>query len=259
MQRYERQNYEDIDISDVNPQTHPICQLKYDGIWCLADSQSNGVSYYSRHGTLKKHDPTVHYQGAFIGELMFGSEWAKEVEGREGKFYVFDLTEDNGRCLKHTPYIERYKRLCEIMDAKLVPPNFELVFNFSTIESLDIWNSVIKEGLYEGLVFRHPNHLWDVTIPRSKYTLTKDLYIVDFEEGKTGKNIGNLGALICTESPMGVGIRHTIGGGLTDKLRNEIWKNPSAFLGRCITVEAFKVFKSGLMRHPQFLHFHQEK
>lgn len=257
--RYHRQNYQDIALSSVDPLLHPICQLKYDGIWCLADSQSDGVSYFSRHGSLKHKDNHTSYQGAFIGEFMYGSEWAKEKPGREGQFFVFDMIEDNQADLKNTSYLSRYSRLQDIFLSGLLPQNFQLVSNFPTTSAIDIWHHLIDTQEFEGLVFRNPLDLWDTTLPRAKYSLTKDLYICGFEEGKTGKNISNLGALICTESPVGVGVQHIIGGGLTDKQRRDIWQNQSDYLGRCITVEAKKVFRSGQLRHPQFKNFHLEK
>ncbi len=258
--RYQRQDYVDTTIDQVNHITHPICQLKYDGIWCMADVDLTSTRYYSRHGSLKREDQRGGYYGSFVGELMFGSEWCKEYHEREGLFYVFDLIEDHQADLKNTPYIERYARLVRILEAGLLPPNFQLVSNYSTLaDSMAMWQSLVKPGHYEGLVFRHPQSVWDCVVPRAKFTFTRDLYIVDFEEGKTGRNIGRLGSFICTESPLGIGTRHTIGGGIPDKLRIDVWENPDRYRGKCITVEARKQFESGLLRHANFIGFHKEK
>jgi ATP-dependent DNA ligase len=258
--RYQRQKYLDIHISEVDQVTHPICQLKFDGIWCRCDvDEAHTARYYSRNGEHKKTEklaPSVP-AGSYIGELMFGSEWSKE-ENRSGKFFIFELIEDRYGDHRSLPYIDRYVRAQRIYLASAFPRHWELVSNYPTADSLTIWNLLVATERYEGLVFRHPANNWHQPLLRSKYELTEDLYICGFVEGE-GRLKGNLGALEATYSPIGVGPKLLIGGGLTDKMRRTIWKNQHEFVGRCFTVTAKKKFKSGLLRHPNFKEWHADK
>jgi ATP-dependent DNA ligase len=260
MSRYERQNYIDVDIATVDAARLPICQLKYDGIWCAADVAADGnIRYFSRNGNLKKEERTTQRvpQGLYIGELMFGSEWSKE-QGRTGKFYTFDLVETKAGEHKNEPYLSRYTRLADFHGCDLLPNHWHLVPNYPTSQSLDIWQVLVASAKFEGLVFRNSADNWHQPLFRSKYETTKDLYITGYTEGE-GRLSGTLGAIKASYSPVGLGVELTIGGGFSDKLRREIWTNRSGFLGRCITVTAKKEFQSGLLRHPNFKEFHREK
>lgn len=258
--RYARQKYIDIPIAEVDQTTHPICQLKYDGIWCQCDVDSLQTGrYFSRHGECKKIEklsPLVP-EASFVGELMYGSEWSKE-ESRSGLFYVFDLVESVYGCHRNQPYHERYARLQELFLANALPRHWHLVPNYPTSESLNIWELLITTGRYEGLVFRNLNHTWHTPVLRSKFELTVDLYITGFIEGE-GRLRGTLGAVKASYSPLGVGVELTIGGGFTDALRKRIWNDQDSYMGRCFVCTAKKKFKSGLLRHPNFSKWHEEK
>lgn len=259
-ERYKRQNYLDIPIGQVNQETHPICQLKYDGIWCMAEvDQQRVCRYYSRNGELKLTGivPQTTEPGCYVGELMYGSEWSKEND-RHGKFYMFDFVEHRSTELKSLTYGERYTRLGDFHRSGMLPKNWHLIQTFPTHQSLDIWRLMVESGDFEGIVFRHPNQVWSDTLLRAKHQITRDLYITGFKEGEKGL-AGTLGAVTASYSPLGIGVELTIGGGFTLKLRRDIWQNQDKFLGRCFTVTAKKEFKSGLLRHPNFLEWHADK
>jgi ATP-dependent DNA ligase len=258
--RYSRQNYKDVDIAHVDQTTHPICQLKYDGIWCQCDVDKIGTArYFSRSGECKKVEKIsiLTPPGSYIGELMFGSEWSKEMN-RSGKFFLFDHVEDNYGDHRNLPYITRYMKLAQLLDDQALPSHWFVAPNYPTSDSLAIWNLLVVQGKFEGLVFRHHNDNWHQTLLRAKFELTEDLYITGFVEG-TGRLTGSLGALQASYSPLGVGVELTIGGGMTDKLRRDIWKNQSEYLNKCFKCSAKKKFKSGLLRHPNFTGWHLEK
>jgi ATP-dependent DNA ligase len=259
-ERYSRQKYTDIDIAQVDQVSHPICQLKYDGIWCQCDVDTIGTArYFSRNGECKKIEKIslLTPPGSYVGELMYGSEWSKEMN-RSGKFFLFDHIESNHGCHKNQPYIERYIGLQKLQVADMLPSHWYLAPNYPTSDSLTIWELLIASGKFEGLVFRNPVNNWHAPLLRAKYELTKDLYITGFVEGE-GRLRGTLGALLASYSPVGVGVSLTIGGGFSDKLRKEIWSNRSTYVGRCFEVSAKKEFKSGLLRHPNFKQWHLEK
>lgn len=258
--RYTRQVYRDINIADVDQTTHPICQLKYDGIWCQCDVDTIGTArYFSRNGECKKVEKInpLTPPGSYIGELMYGSEWSKEMN-RSGRFFLFDHIESNYGCHKNLPYQNRYVSLQTLALSHALPNHWHVVPNYPTADSLTIWELLIASGKFEGLVFRDPSDNWHQPLLRSKFELTEDLYITGFVEGE-GRLRGTLGAVEASYSPLGIGTTLTIGGGFTDKVRKEIWNNRPTFLGRCFKCTAKKKFKSGLLRHPNFSGWHEEK
>ena len=185
---------------------------------------------------------------------MFGSEWAQDPS-RKGKLFVFDVIEQNSKELKRLPYHERYNRLHQMALEGRFPPNWHLIANFDTAYVDQLWQRFVASKLYEGLVFRDPNALWDTELLRAKDELTIDLRVTGFAEG-SGRLEGTLGALLATDRE---GNQHTVGGGLTDRLRREIWSNKDSFLGSVFVCIAKKQFKSGQLRHPNFKEWHADK
>lgn len=258
--RYERQKYIDTEFGKVDLVTHPICQLKYDGIWCCAEvDEQRNIRYFSRRGELKKTEHTTKpiEPGCYIGEFMYGSEWSKEKD-RSGRLYVFDFIEHRSTCIKEYHYFERWVKNQHFWKSGMWPEHWHLVQNYPTTDSLDIWKLLVESGEYEGLVFRHPFNTWNEPVLRCKHELTEDLYITGYKEGD-GRLRGTLGAVVASYSPVGTGPELVIGGGFTDKQRHHIWAHRVQMLGRCFTVTAKKKFKSGLLRHPNFKCWHDEK
>lgn len=251
-----RQKYKDVKIEKVNSDKFPVCQLKYDGIWCLASAVSSRIDYLSRNYMSKKIETNYSIPDAsFVGELMYGSEWAKQ-DGREGLFYVFDIVDYSGGTLKHLPYGRRYSYLKELFRLNAVPAHWRLVANFETaLVAQRAWDNHILTRQFEGLVFRNMSDPWDVTLLRAKYQAEIDLRIVDYVEGQ-GKHLGKLGSLVavCDRN-----ITHLIGGGLSDDLRSQIWQDKQRYLGRVFKATFKKQFASGKLRHPNFSAWHSEK
>lgn len=257
MNRYQRQNYKDVNPLEVNPECYPITQLKFDGIWCGVESDGTGrLQYYSRNGQLKHEHKTDRDTpaGFYIGEFMYGSEWSTQ-ENRSGKLFLFDVTELKGTGLTREPYHQRYDRLQRLRSEGRLPLNWSIIANYPTLQIDAIWSNLVESGKFEGVVFRHPDSLWATELLRAKLSLTKDLRILDYQEGQ-GRLAGSLGAIIAIDS---TGLSHTIGGGLSDHLRKLIWKDKEKYRGKIIIVEAKKQFASGQLRHPNFLNFHPDK
>tara|TARA_R110000868_G_scaffold81743_1_gene231158 strand:+ start:10249 stop:10998 length:750 start_codon:yes stop_codon:yes gene_type:complete len=248
-----RQKYKDVTISEVDPHKYEMCQVKYDGIWCKAVVDGIGnVTYYSRNGLIKKTERMKIGRiepGEYIGELMYGSQWSKQYN-REGKFFVFDLL---GAI--DDPYAVRYKKLRGIFLAHRVPKEWIIVDNYPISSAQRIWDMQVVTKMLEGLVFRSGRQLWNETLLRAKYAAEIDLTIVGFSEGK-GKHAGTLGAL---EARCSSGVSHSVGGGLSDYLRKEIWDEKEVYLGKVFVAHYKKKFDSGKLRHPNFSRWHHEK
>lgn len=245
-----RQTYVDEVISAIDTSQHPLVQLKYDGIWCHAYVQPNTVDYISRNGQIKYSEPNPGISpGSYIGEYMFGSEWAQQ-ENLKGRLFLFDYLGTTPRELINQPY---HFRISTLQSLPLLP-TWSIIETFDSREKDNIWTLLVDTGHFEGLVFRSPNQLWHTTLVRSKNEVTVDLPIVGFQEGE-GRLKGTVGAIICEHN----GITHIIGGGLKDSLRQKMWNNPQQYIGRWIRVTAKKIFQSGQLRHPNFHSFHDDK
>ncbi len=257
MSRYERQNYRDVAPAEVDPDRYPITQLKFDGIWGgVKVDQGGHLRYFSRNGQLKHHEKATCGipSGFFIGEFMYGSEWSKKEE-RSGRLYLFDLTELKGEDLTRMPYHERIAKLVQLRDNGNLPQHWRIIANYPTLQIDGIWSNLVETGKFEGVVFRNPQDPWHVDILRAKLSLQEDLRIIDYEEGRDRLS-GTLGAIIA----VGVdGTTHAIGGGLSDKLRKQIWNDRQLYRGRIFICEYKKKFDSGKLRHPNFVDWHPDK
>lgn len=260
MKTQKRQKYIDV---DAPPTSATVCQLKYDGIWCCATSFPDGrIEYRSRTGQLKRvvENNKIVPIGQYVGELMYGTEWSSDLT-RRGRFYLFDCLHLGDIASINHPYSVRYSCLTKLFSANRVPPNWELVRNHDIKWRDRLWAAKIASSEFEGLVYRNPSQLWTDPLHRQKHSLTVDIIITDFLEGK-GKNVGKCGTIIGRRIdskglPYGPAIH--VGGGLSDALRSELWANQRAFRGRIIEVEAKAQFQSGKLRHPNFVRFHPDK
>ena len=232
-------------------------QLKYDGIWCLAHVHGDLIDYYSRTANIKKTEENEHQiaDGKYIGELMFGSEWAQDP-ARKNKFYLFDCIESCGRSLRSEPYTTRYTQLPHNKH-----PMWVVVENYPFHQAAELWQRKVRDGGFEGLVYRNSTALWNSTILREKIDFTLDLIITGFEEGKKALS-GSLGSLLCARidsEGLPIGGEIVIGGGLSNALRATCWASQPLFSGRIISVSCKRIFKSGKLRHAQFVCFHADK
>jgi len=252
----DRQKYKDKEMWEVEGKD--TVQLKYDGIWCLAHVDGINIDYWSRHGKIKSSEINQHGipNGKYIGELMFGSEWSQDPQ-HKGVFYVFDCIEfENVDCRNET-YMTRYNKLAYCWEHKM----WRLAQNFPFSQATELWDQVVIAQDFEGLVYRSSLGTWDETLYRQKASFTLDLEIVDYAEGE-GRLAGTLGKIIASRMPKmeleATPLIH-IGGGLSDALRAMLWSNQPIFSGRVIEVECKRIFKSGKLRHPNFVRFHPDK
>ncbi len=187
---------------------------------------------------------------------MYGSEWSKK-ENRSGKLFLFDCIELSSQDLRNIPYYQRHEHLRLAKLESRLPEHWSLVANYPTLQLNSIWSNLVETNKFEGVVFRHPLETWHTEVLRAKATLTVDLRVIDFEPGKTtGRHSTTLGALVAVDAK---GVQHSVGGGLTDKLRRDIWDNKELYRGRVFICECKKIFDSGKLRHPNFVGWHPDK
>ena len=84
------------------------------------------------------------------------------------------------------------------------------------------------------------------------------LEVQNVEEG-TGRNVGRLGALVCSGQDDGKQITVNVGSGFTDDQRVSFWADRDSLLSQVVEVRADAITQnqdgSYSLRFPRFLHF----
>lgn len=123
-------------------------------------------------------------------------------------------------------------------------------------------NTQAVAGGYEGIMIKDPNAVYECKRGRTwlklKPFIEVSLTVVDCEEG-TGKNEHRLGNLICEGEDDGKLIRVSVGGGLSDELRDAVWADKKGTIGQIVEVRADAVTQnqdgSYSLRFPRFKSF----
>lgn len=267
-----------------------LVEVKLDGVRVITIVYPNGaVTQYSRNGKELVNFEHIKAQFAavadtltepmvFDGEVMSSSfqdlmkqvHRKSNVNAKDAVLHLFDWLSlkdfQKGKC--KTTQLERSNSLQAwfALNSKALP-------NVQTLEQelvdLDTdagqkryaeINRAAIDGGYEGLMLKDVDapyeckrsHAW----LKKKPFLEVSLKVVDIEEG-TGRNVGKLGALVCEGEDDGVFIRVNVGGGYSDKQRDEYFTKD--VIGSIAEVRADAVTQnqdgSYSLRFPRFLRF----
>jgi ATP-dependent DNA ligase len=190
----------------------------------------------------------------FFGEYHYGTQRAKaEVDGVYGHTTLYDVHDVDG-ALDALPYAERRKLLFQMFGA-----NPTWAEHFAVAEEMPYaWarSLVVRDDL-EGLVFRDGTG----TLYRQKRVEEEDYICVGFVPFKTGPRKGQgCGSIVGGKiDATGTVVPVTTMGGIEDDLRNAIVANPQMFVGRVFTAKGKGRFQSGLLRHPSFDRWRDDK
>ena len=124
------------------------------------------------------------------------------------------------------------------------------------------YNKDAIEAGFEGIMIKDINAPYEckrsVSWLKMKPFIEVSLEITDVEEG-TGKNVGRLGALVCSGIDEGRDIRVNVGSGLSDADRTEFWANRDSLNRQIVEVRADAVTQNQdgtySLRFPRFLRF----
>ena len=124
------------------------------------------------------------------------------------------------------------------------------------------YNKDAIEAGFEGIMIKDINAPYEckrsVSWLKMKPFIEVSLEITDVEEG-TGKNVGRLGALVCSGNDEGRDIGVNVGSGLSDGDRTEFWANRDNLAGQVVEVRADAVTQNQdgtySLRFPRFLRF----
>ena len=123
-------------------------------------------------------------------------------------------------------------------------------------------NTQAVAGGYEGIMIKDPSasyeckrsHAW----LKLKPFIEVSLEVKDVEEG-TGRNVGRLGALVCSGTDDGKEIYVNVGSGFSDSDRDSFWSSRDTLLEQIVEVRADAVTQNQdgtySLRFPRFLRF----
>jgi DNA ligase-1 len=123
-------------------------------------------------------------------------------------------------------------------------------------------NAQAIAGGYEGIMLKDPEAGYEckrsVAWLKLKPFIEVSLEVTDVEEG-TGKNVGRLGALVCSGVDDGKTITVNVGSGFSDELRDSVWGDRGSVIGQIVEVRADAVTQnqdgSYSLRFPRFKGF----
>lgn len=139
--------------------------------------------------------------------------------------------------------------LVRLVDRRIISTNYDDIK-----KTHDIFAAAGFEGAMIKFVDAPYNFGRGFEVMKLKAFHDVDLVITGLLEG-TGKHEGKLGSFQVVHN----GVEVQVGSGLTDDLREEIWRNKSSFLGRTIEVRYQEETPDGSLRFPTFVCFRNDR
>lgn len=131
------------------------------------------------------------------------------------------------------------------------------------------FNRETVEAGFEGIMVKDPTATYKTKRTdawlKIKPFITVDLEVVGFEPGKPDSKFKDtLGGLVCRGEDQGKLIEVTVGGGYSEELRDEIWRDQSKVIGRIVEVKGDALTKAQdgdvwSLRFPVFMGFRNDK
>jgi DNA ligase 1 len=262
---------------------------KLDGIRCVAIVQNSEANLYARSGKqISNFDNTVGKDlsklpdGVYDGEIMskdftalMRQVYRKEKVNTKGTYLaLFDFLPLNEWISKSssTPTNVRYDMLIANLTGAL-PESIGMASHKSKFDNLKIVKrnyviadeKVIKDQHdryvnqgYEGAMIKDPSAPYyfkrDWAVMKCKDFFDADVVVKACLEG-TGKHAGKLGSFVVDYK----GVDVQVGSGLSDELREKIWKNKGKFIDQMIEVRYQEVTPDGSLRFPTFVCFRNDR
>ena len=248
-----------------------LIEVKLDGVRVITVVYPDGrVDQYSRNGKELVNFPHVKDQLAKIshtfvdpmvldGEIMSGSfqDLMKQIhrkssaKANDAVLNLFDAItladfEKGESAVTQTQRSEWLKAWSAAHEAQL--PNATVVaqelVDLDTADGQTRYkeiNALAIAGGYEGIMLKDPDAGYvskrTVAWMKLKPFIEVSLTVTETEEG-TGKNVGRLGALVCSGIDDGKTIVVNCGSGFTDNMREVFWQSKQDLIGQIVEVRA---------------------
>lgn len=134
---------------------------------------------------------------------------------------------------------------------------------------LDEFNRETIDAGYEGIMIKDPASTYRTTRTdawlKIKPWISVDLEIVAVEPGKPESKFANtLGNLVCRGTDQDKFIEVSVGGGYSEELRDEIWRNRDQLIGRIVEIKGDALTRAQdsdvwSLRFPVFMGFRNDK
>ena len=269
-----------------------LLEPKLDGVRCLTvvDFESRTVTQYTRNGKVLENfshiTEALKSQLDFFGRsyvldgevvsssfqnLMTQVHRKSDVQAQDARLMLFDIVPlsefKQGRSI--TGQRRRSALLRSLRSAFAATGCVELVSQVEVDLDTMIGQAQFKEfnqqaiiDNYEGIMIKDPNAAYECKRSASwlkmKPFIEVSLTINTVEEG-TGRNLGKLGALVCSGNDDGRMIDVNVGSGFTDEQRAEFWEDREVLVNQVVEVRADAVTQnqdgSYSLRFPRFLRF----
>ena len=211
----------------------------------MSSSFQDLMTQIHRKSNVTAGDAILHLFDFLTLEAFNAGKWDRPQCQRSIKLQAWkDLWRDE------TPNIE-------ILDQELV--------DLDTVEGQQRFreiNQAAIDGGYEGIMIKNTDAPYEckrtVSWLKLKPYIEVSLEIIDVEEG-TGRNVGRLGALVCSGSDLGKTISVNVGSGFSDADRDIFWSNRHTLNGQIVEIraDAITMNQDGTysLRFPRFLRF----
>ena len=266
-----------------------IIENKLDGVRVFTIVLTNGaLAQYSRNGKDLNNFPKIKEQIRYIassfqenmvldGEIMSGSfqnlmkqvHRKDSVDSDDAVLNLFDMIplKDFNIGVYNVPQRERTRALRQWYENNKESLENVTVLNHETInldtqqgqDTFKRYNKNAIDNGFEGIMIKDPMAPYEckrtISWLKLKPFIEVSLEVTDVEEG-TGKNVGRLGAFVCSGVDDGKLITVNVGSGFSDDNRIEFYRDRNLVVGRIVEVRADAVTQnqdgSYSLRFPRF-------
>lgn len=213
--------------------------------------------------------------GNSFQELMRQARRKEDVQNDDSVFHIFDVIpiEDFLRGHWNAQLSKRLAILAKMQPTIDKMANVELLPHIQVDLDTDEGQSELHKYAqdmvaagYEGIMIKDLDAPYECARSKSwlkwKPTITVDLEVIGIEEG-TGRNMGRLGALVCSGNDHGKDITVNAGSGFSDKERKQLWEDRNVIFGRTVEIMADAITQNQdgtySLRFPRFVRFRDDK
>jgi len=269
-----------------------LLEPKLDGVRVLTviNVENRTVSQYTRNGkelvnfghiteSLEKHIDLFERSYVLDGEMVSSSFQAlmkqvhrkEDVQAQDARLMLFDILPlsefQSGRSVMGQ---RRRSNLLRSMKKQ-----FDLVGGIDIIDQVEVdldtyvgeleykeFNKTAVDQGYEGIMIKDIDATYECKRSanwlKQKPFIEVSLEVIDVEEG-TGRNVGRLGALVCSGSDDAKQITVNVGSGFSDDQRSDFWNTRDSLPGQIVEVRADAITMNQdstySLRFPRFLRF----